>query len=226
MARTGEQYTPFDQLKNITAARTSYAATFGVTDSSECLSVGATTFRNGPLGLASQTTVGKGTGFIPDPRGILDSVTTGGKSYYYLTDALGPVIGSVDEAGTRANTRDHNPRGETRATSKETAPQPYRYAGAYQVPTQSHEMGARNYDTNLGGFTQPGPSGQETNPYLYVTGDPVNRLDPGGLFGFGAGVATCAPSVGAGCVAEIASGSGALVEGANAYASHTKAFDE
>ncbi|MGW0669844.1 RHS repeat-associated core domain-containing protein [Streptomyces sp. NPDC002746] len=91
-------------------------------------------------------------------------------------------MASVDETGTKANTYDYNPRGETRATTNETAPQPYRYAGAYQDPTQLYKMGARYYDTNLGRFTQPDPSGQETNPYLYAGGgDPVNHTDPSGL---------------------------------------------
>ncbi|MFJ3592900.1 RHS repeat-associated core domain-containing protein [Streptomyces sp. NPDC090231] len=184
VARTAEQYTPFDQLKNITVAGTSYTATYGGTDSSERLSLGTTTFRNGPLGLTAQTTAGKDTGFVRDPKGTLDSMTTGGKSYYYLTDALGSVIGTVDEAGTKANTYDYNPRGETRATTNETAPQPYRYTGAYQDPTQLYKMGARYYDTNLGRFTQTDPSGQETNPYLYATGDPINHTDPTGLFGW------------------------------------------
>ncbi|MFF3160171.1 RHS repeat-associated core domain-containing protein, partial [Streptomyces sp. NPDC057910] len=34
---------------------------------------------------------------------------------------------------------------------------------------------------NTGRFTQPDPSGQEKNPYLYAEGDPVNRIDPKGL---------------------------------------------
>lgn len=42
-------------------------------------------------------------------------------------------------------------------------------------------MGARYYDPNIGRFTQPDPSGQEKNPYLYAEGDPVNRIDPTGL---------------------------------------------
>ncbi|MFJ2058177.1 RHS repeat-associated core domain-containing protein [Streptomyces sp. NPDC087908] len=42
-------------------------------------------------------------------------------------------------------------------------------------------MGARNYDPHLGRFTQPDPSGQETNPYLYAAGDPINHTDPNGL---------------------------------------------
>lgn len=46
-------------------------------------------------------------------------------------------------------------------------------------------LGARYYDPNIGRFTQPDPSGQEKNPYLYAEGDPVNRIDPTGLFSFG-----------------------------------------
>ncbi|MGW7337317.1 RHS repeat-associated core domain-containing protein [Streptomyces sp. NPDC054808] len=42
-------------------------------------------------------------------------------------------------------------------------------------------MGHRYYDPTLGRFTQPDPSGQETNPYLYAGGDPINQTDPGGL---------------------------------------------
>ncbi|MGW3988339.1 RHS repeat-associated core domain-containing protein [Streptomyces sp. NPDC004830] len=42
----------------------------------------------------------------------------------------------------------------------------------------------RYYDANIGRFTQPDPSGQEKNPYLYTEGDPVNRIDPNGLFSF------------------------------------------
>nr|CAI77957.1 putative secreted protein [Streptomyces ambofaciens ATCC 23877]CAI78231.1 putative secreted protein [Streptomyces ambofaciens ATCC 23877]CAJ87738.1 putative secreted protein [Streptomyces ambofaciens ATCC 23877]CAJ89016.1 putative secreted protein [Streptomyces ambofaciens ATCC 23877] len=54
-------------------------------------------------------------------------------------------------------------------------------AGAYADPTGLYEMEHRYYDPTLGRFTQPDPSGQETNPYLYVSGDPINPADPSGL---------------------------------------------
>ncbi|MFD0332366.1 RHS repeat-associated core domain-containing protein [Streptomyces erythrogriseus] len=46
-------------------------------------------------------------------------------------------------------------------------------------------MGHRYYDHTLGRFTQPDPSGQESNPYLYAAGDPVNNSDPHGLLSLG-----------------------------------------
>ncbi|MET9554538.1 RHS repeat-associated core domain-containing protein [Streptomyces sp. NPDC006645] len=63
-----------------------------------------------------------------------------------------------------------------------TTIQPYRFAGACADPTGLYKMGARYYDHNLGRFTQPDPSGQDTNPYLYANGDPINNTDPTGLF--------------------------------------------
>jgi RHS repeat-associated protein len=62
--------------------------------------------------------------------------------------------------------------------------QPYRYTSTYLDPSGLYKMGARHYDPALGRFTQPDPSGQENNPYLYATGDPVNHSDPTGLFSF------------------------------------------
>ncbi|MFE9181594.1 RHS repeat-associated core domain-containing protein [Streptomyces sp. NPDC007126] len=41
-------------------------------------------------------------------------------------------------------------------------------------------MDHRYYDLTLG-RTQPDPSGQEKNAYLYAGGDPINKTDPSGL---------------------------------------------
>ncbi|MGW2495650.1 RHS repeat-associated core domain-containing protein [Streptomyces pseudogriseolus] len=59
----------------------------------------------------------------------------------------------------------------------DAAPRPTRYAGAYADPTGLYKMGHRYY-APLGRFTQPDTSGQETNPYLYASGDPINNIDP------------------------------------------------
>ncbi|MCS0606465.1 DUF6531 domain-containing protein [Streptomyces sp. LP11] len=179
--RTDEQYTPYGQLKSTTTGGTSYPAQYASTDSSERTRLGDTVFHNGPLGLSGQTTAGKDTEFIREPGGTLNSASTGGASYYYLTDALGSVIGLVDEAGKRVNTYTYTPTGLPRAGTTETVAQPFRFAGGEQDPTGLYHFGNRYYDPQISRFTQPDPSGQEKNPYLYAEGDPVNRIDPGGL---------------------------------------------
>ncbi|MFF3694991.1 RHS repeat-associated core domain-containing protein, partial [Streptomyces sp. NPDC002221] len=122
------------------------------------------------------------TGFVREPAGTLNSMTRDGKSYYYLTDATGNVLALTDATGTRVNSYTYTPTGQPRTTPVETVPQPYRYAGTYLDPTGLYKMGARSYDPNLARFTTTDPSGQETNPYLYAAGDPINRTDPSGLF--------------------------------------------
>ncbi|WP_416531782.1 RHS repeat-associated core domain-containing protein [Streptomyces coelicoflavus] len=150
-----------------------------------------------------------------------------------LTDATGNVLDLVDDAGKHTHTYAYGPTGLPRTTPTEAAPtQPFRYAGAYADPTGLYKMGHRYYDPALGRFTQPDPSGQETNPYLYADGDAVNNSGPTGLFswpdvgsasgGAVAGLAAatavaaaCAGTVGIGCVAAGAV-TGALWGGASA----------
>ncbi len=119
----------------------------------------------------------------------------GGKNHYYLTDALGSVVALTDEAGTKVNTYAYSPCGVQRAATTEQVPQPYRFAGGYQDPTGLYHFAARYYDPNIGRFTTPDPSGQEQNPYLYAAGDPVNRIDPTGLFSFADGVGVVAGTI-------------------------------
>ncbi|MEG8281223.1 RHS repeat-associated core domain-containing protein, partial [Streptomyces sp. AHA2] len=105
-----------------------------------------------------------------------------GKTYYYLTDAIGSVVALADGGGNKVNTYAYSPRGvRILSQSSEPVAQPYRFAGGYQDPTGLYHFQARYYDANIGRFTQPDPSGQEKNPYLYAEGDPVNRIDPSGL---------------------------------------------
>jgi uncharacterized protein RhaS with RHS repeats len=83
-------------------------------------------------------------------------------------------------------------------------------------------MGARYYDPNTARFTQPDPSGQETNPYLYAAGDPINLTDPSGLAFWDAvkrvgkkSMATAAGGGVTGCIAALATGcvAGATIGG-------------
>ncbi|GAA2281745.1 hypothetical protein GCM10010368_59880 [Streptomyces roseiscleroticus] len=81
------------------------------------------------------------TGFIREPGGTLHSMTFGGKSYSYLTDATGNVLGLVDsvrQAHPHLRLRPHRPAPHH---PTEVVPQPYRYAGAYADPTGLHKRG-------------------------------------------------------------------------------------
>ncbi|AIS02312.1 RHS repeat-associated core domain-containing protein [Streptomyces glaucescens] len=191
-ARTGEQWTDHSQMSSITVAAKTYAGQYGSTDQSERIRLGDTFFHNGPLGLSAKTTAGVDMGFNREPGGTLNSMTTGGKTYFYLTDAIGSVVALADADGNKVNTYTYSPRGvRLLAQSSEPVAQPYRFAGGYQDPTGLYHFRARYYDANIGRFTQPDPSGQEKNPYLYAEGDPVNRIDPNGLLSLDIGGEAC-----------------------------------
>ncbi|MFJ6088319.1 RHS repeat-associated core domain-containing protein [Streptomyces sp. NPDC092369] len=177
-ARTNETWTDHSQLSGITQGGTNYDLIHAGSDNSERTKLSSTGFHQTALGLASTTTNSVDTGFIREPAGTLNTMTTGGKSSYYLTDATGNVLGLVDDAGKRTHTYAYGSTGLPRTTPTEAVPQPHRYTGAYADPSGLYKMGARYYESQLGRFTQPDPSGQETNPYLYTEGDPVNRTDP------------------------------------------------
>ncbi|MFJ6699347.1 RHS repeat-associated core domain-containing protein [Streptomyces sp. NPDC091272] len=183
-ARTGGVWSDHSQQTSLTVAGKTYSGTYGSTDQSERLYYGDTTMHNGPLGLSGKTDPTGDMGFNREPGGTLNSMTTGGKSYYYLTDALGSVLALADETGAKVNEYRYSPRGVD-GTFTEKVPQPYRFAGGYQDPTGLYHLKARYYDPRIGRFTSPDPSGQEKNPYLYAEGDPVNRIDPNGTLSFG-----------------------------------------
>ncbi len=201
--RTAESWTPFTQLGSATQSGTTTGHTYAGTDNTQRLTSGATTFTNAAVGLTGQNASGAATGFVREPSGTLIAMRSGGSSQYYLTDAQSSVVGLVDTSGKRTATYSYGPYGETRANSG--TDQPFRYTSAYLDPSGLYKMGHRYYDPHLGRFNQPDPSGQESNPYLYTNGDPVNGMDPTGLldwksFAVGA-VTTAAIGLAAGVVA-------------------------
>ncbi|MGW6305174.1 hypothetical protein ACWFRQ_02295 [Streptomyces niveus] len=142
-------------MTNTTTAATVRDLVHAGTTNDERTKLAGTWFHTTALGLSGTTSGSTDTGFIREPAGTLNSMRTGGTSYYYLTDASGNVLGLVNDAGT--HTYSYSPTGTLRTTPAETVVQPYRYAGAYADPTGLYKMGARYCD-------------------------PVNNTDPTGLW--------------------------------------------
>jgi RHS repeat-associated protein len=110
------------------------------------------------------------TSFIRDPDGNLISMrNSAGASYYFTTDALGSVIALTDSAQAKVATYTYDSWGKTTATGSQAATHPWQYAGGYKDTTTGYtKFGARYYNPTTGRFTQPDPSGQEDNGYIYA----------------------------------------------------------
>jgi RHS repeat-associated protein len=124
---------------------------------------------------------------------VPDYIITDNATYRLITDNLGSVRLVVDiNTGNIVQNLDYDAWGNILV---DTSPgfQPFGFAGGhYDSDTGLTRFGARDYDPRIGRWTAQDPIGhasQDTNLYTYVYNDPVNNIDPSGLF------------VGAGCVA-------------------------
>ena len=195
-------------------------------------------YQNTLLGVTAQTGDGANT-VVREPDGTPVALGVGGASYYFVADRQGSTISLVEAHGVPRNAYTYDPFGNAR-TATEAVASPYQYIGGqYDTTTGLYHLQARYYDPTLGRFTQPDPSGQETNTYLYSSANPIMMSDPTGLYGwsdFGSDVggtvggvvagaivgAACKASLGFGCLAAGAV-AGAAFSGAGAAIS-TKAL--
>ena len=142
-------------------------------------------YLNGLVGMTgASSSFGGGTPtYVRTPDGTPIARHTAAGSEYYLTDNLGSVVGMVTTSGTKTAAYAYDPYGAPRHTSgTSAAANPIRYTGGYlDTTTGLYKLGHRYYDPTLGRFTQPDPSGQEANAYLYAFANPVNWTDLSGL---------------------------------------------
>ncbi len=180
---TTQAYNVFDQFTSNTSGGVTANYTYSGPRNDERLTAGATAFLNGSLGISRQTTAGASTSFIRDPDGTLISMRTStGASYYYTIDALGSTILLTDSAQAPAATYAYDSWGQTTSTGAQAATNPWTYAGGYNDTASNRiKFGARYYNPYRGRFTQPDPSGQEANRYLYAGCNPINATDSTGL---------------------------------------------
>ncbi|MBJ7353482.1 MAG: RHS repeat-associated core domain-containing protein [Thermoleophilaceae bacterium] len=104
-----------------------------------------------------------------------------------ITDQVGSVRMVVDaETGSVEQAIDYDAFGRVLSDSNPGF-QPFGFAGGiYDRDTKLTHFGAREYDAELGRWTSSDPigfAGGDSNLYGYVLGDPVNLIDPSGLYG-------------------------------------------
>ena len=110
--------------------------------------------------------------------------TVAGAEFYYHQDGLGSVVALTSASGFLVETYAYGPYGETEGASPRS--NPFRYTGReYDAETGLYYYRARYYSTGLGRFLEPDPIGfgDGLNVYAYVGNNPINFVDPLGLFG-------------------------------------------
>ena len=109
--------------------------------------------------------------------------TGGGPLHYFHQDGLGSVVALSTGGSSLVEGYAYGPYGEP--VSASAVGNPFRYTGReYDAETGLYYYRARHYDPSIGRFLQPDPLGygDGLNVYAYVGGNPINLIDPLGLF--------------------------------------------
>ncbi len=117
---------------------------------------------------------------IDDPEGIMQGGFGATSDLYYLTDPVGTVLATADDAGAITGTM------RSQAFGQPVGPAAPRRGLAglhYDGSTGLYHVRRRFYDPTTGRFLQrdPLPLLAATDPYAYAGSNPVNSRDPSGL---------------------------------------------
>ena len=109
-----------------------------------------------------------------------------GQRYYLGYDQVGSLRMVTDAAGNVVKRRDYDSFGNIISDSNPELTVPFGFAGGLHDPdTGLVRFGYRDYDPDMGRWTAKDPigfAGGDTDLYGYVQNDPVNWIDPYGLF--------------------------------------------
>ncbi|SER06606.1 RHS repeat-associated core domain-containing protein [Nitrosomonas sp. Nm51] len=119
--------------------------------------------------------------------GLAGRIAGDGSTAYYDIDGVGSVIGITDGSGNEVNRYGYTPFGNELFESEIIA-NSFEFNGALGVSEDANNlnyMRARFYDSDMGRFLSEDPlwtGGERANLYRFGINDPVENLDPLGLF--------------------------------------------
>lgn len=105
---------------------------------------------------------------------------------WYLYNAHGDVTALTANNGTVTKNYEYNSFGVQKSATDDGDENPYRYSGEYYDAESGYTyLQARYYDPDTGRFISEDPAMDGENWYVYCGNDPVNMVDPTGMwFGF------------------------------------------
>jgi RHS repeat-associated protein len=109
----------------------------------------------------------------------------GGAAYSIAPDHLGAPYKIVNAANAQVWVWDHDPFGNGAPTAAAGFWRRLRFPGqVYDSESKLHSNGHRDYDPRLGRYLESDPIGLDggINTYAYAGNDPVNAIDPLGLY--------------------------------------------
>ncbi len=114
------------------------------------------------------------------------SLHRNGKTYIYHADALGSIIAITDELGSVVQRYKYDAYGNITNQQDPAFHQPYTYTGReWDAESGLYYYRARYYDAEIGRFISKDPigfAGGDTSLYGYVLQNPINWIDPLGLW--------------------------------------------
>lgn len=101
---------------------------------------------------------------------------------WYLYNAHGDVTALVNDSGTVIQNYGYDAFG-VQLNDDATDKNPYRYCGEYyDIESGYTYLQARYYDSAIGGFVSEDPALDGSNWYVYCGNDPINMIDPTGMW--------------------------------------------